>query len=209
VTGGWALVGPGIVTDGAEERLVGCIDEAGTSVEGAEVLGLEITLGELAGAAIELWSNGLLTGAGGAGLGAVWIEEGLTVDPGTETRLSVWAGVGTGAGEDVPVLRGSVLVTGALGVPTDSPAGLRVSGVLSDRTTVERWVVGGMVGAADPSLAWRGASTPGFAVGEVKPDRELPTGGSIEVRTGFCVVVVERSVTGLVGETLAAPERVG
>jgi len=89
VTGGCELIGPGIVRAGAEERLVGCIDDAGTGVEGAEVLGLDVTLGEPAGAVIELWLNGLLTGAGGVGLGGVVVEEGETVDRGTETRLSV------------------------------------------------------------------------------------------------------------------------
>ncbi|MGC8989527.1 MAG: hypothetical protein ACP5MD_05350 [Verrucomicrobiia bacterium] len=54
VTGGCELIGPGIATAGAEERLVGCIDDAGTKLEGPEVLGLEVTLGALAGAAIEL-----------------------------------------------------------------------------------------------------------------------------------------------------------
>lgn len=89
MTGGCELIGPGIVTAGAEGRLAGCIDDAGTGVEGAEVLGLDVTLGEPAGAVIELWLNGLLTGAGGVGLGGVVVEEGETVDRGTETRLSV------------------------------------------------------------------------------------------------------------------------
>ncbi|MDH7503087.1 MAG: hypothetical protein QHJ82_10330 [Verrucomicrobiota bacterium] len=209
MTGGCELIGLGIVTAGAEERLVGCMDDVGTGVEGAEVLGLEVTLGEVAGAAIELWLNGLLTGGGGADLGAIGVEEGETVDRGTETRLSVWAGVVTGAGEDVPVLRGSVLVTGGLAVSADSPAGLRVMGVPSDRMTFGRWVVGGVAGAADPSLAWRGASAPGFAVGDESPGRELSTGVCFEVRTGCGVVVVVRSATGLAGETPAPLERTG
>lgn len=209
MAGGWGPVGPGIVPAGGDERIVGCIDDAGTGIEGAEVLGLELTLGEPVGAAIELWLKGLLTGAGGSDLGEVGIEEGVTVDRGTETRLSVWAGVVTGAGEDVPVLRGSVLVTGTLAGPADSPAGLLVMGMFPDRTTVERWVVGGVVGAADPSLALRGASTPGFAVGGVEPGRELLTVGAPEVRTGRGAVVVVRSTIGLAGETLAAPDRMG
>ncbi|MGC8989526.1 MAG: hypothetical protein ACP5MD_05345 [Verrucomicrobiia bacterium] len=153
--------------------------------------------------------NGLLTGGGGADLGAIGVEEDGTVDRGTETRLSVRAGVVAGAGEDVPVLRGSVLVTGGLAVPAGSPTGLRVMGVPSDRMTAGRWVVGGVAGAADPSLAWRGASAPGFAVGDESPGRELLTVVSLEVRTGCGVVVVVRSATGLAGETPAAPERTG
>jgi len=86
---------------------------------------------------------------------------------------------------------------------------LRVRGAFSDRTTVERWFVGGVAGAADPSLAWRGASAPGFAVGDDRPGRELLTVVSAEVRTGCRVVVVVRSATGLVGDMPAALERTG